>query len=268
MRGAPRTVLSPRRRAAGTQGAWALPCFSSPSGDPVESRPLLLPLPGSGEQLLCPVRAASPPSPHPPPGMAPSSLFPQPQACFKPLMCYEHCLTTLRSQTMAQSGVKATGGSFSLSASGLLSASPRFFPPFCPFPSAVFLSKPSPRPPTCPVWLLVQHLSIPPSLPGRGSGLRLRGTFPALLWEKPHPALWEILPVLSSPPPLHVPWACLPGDWGKRNGKRGRKAQTGGPHAWGCPTPHPHPAPSPASAALGCLPSCLLGELSFREEKK
>ena len=83
----------------GTQGAWALPCFSSPSGDPVESRPLLLPLPGCEEQ-------PRPPSPALPPGMAPSSLFPQPQACLEPLMCYEHRLTTPRSQTMAQSGVR------------------------------------------------------------------------------------------------------------------------------------------------------------------
>lgn len=73
------------------------------------------------------------------------------------------------------------------------------------------------------------------------------------------PAWWALLPVLPAPPPCLVPWACLPRHRGKRNVKGGRKAQTGGPHAWGFPASCPQRQP--------CLAACQLplGKLSLRQ---
>ena len=104
------------------------------------------PLPGPGEQ--------------PPPGGAPPACVPSHRPAASPSMCDEHVFTARSSQAMPKSGVKATVGSLSLGASGLLSTVSRFFPLLCPFCSAVLVRKPSP--PCAHVSLLGQRLPLPP----------------------------------------------------------------------------------------------------------
>lgn len=104
--------------------------------------------------------AASPPALHL--GGAPPACVPSHRPAASPSMCDKHVFTAWSSQAMPESGVKATVGSLSLCASGLLSAVSRFFPLLCPFCSAVFVWKPSPPHACVSRSLLGQRLPLPP----------------------------------------------------------------------------------------------------------
>lgn len=142
------------------------------------------PLPGPGEQ--------------PPPGGAPPACVPSHRPAASPPMCDEHVFTAWSSQVMPKSGVKATVGSLSLGASGLLSAVSRFFPLFC---LSLLLG--------CTRTEALTSLRprvTAGAAPSPSSSLRPRAALPLLSSrEKPHLQPPELLP---SPPTTTCPFLC------------------------------------------------------------
>lgn len=243
----PRTTPASPQEACGHKGAWASPRCPSPSGDPAACWPLLLlPCLAPGSSL----------APSPPPGGAPPACVPSHRPAVSPPMCDEHVFTARSSQAMPESGIKATVGSLSLSASGLLSAVSRFFPLLC---LSLLLGCTRMEALTSPRPCVTAGAAPSPS-----SSLRPRAALPLLCsQEKPH------LQPLISPghhPPLLVPPSLPPGCPGREECRGGRKALTGGPHIWGSPPSHP-------SLPCAWLPAHLplggpeLGDRCFREKK-
>ncbi|CAI9177113.1 unnamed protein product [Rangifer tarandus platyrhynchus] len=175
-------------------------------------------------------------------------------------MCDEHVFTARSSQAMPESGVKATVGSLSLSASGLLSAVSRFFHfSVCPFCSAVFVWKPSPPRACVSRSLLGQYLPLPPhSGPGSHSPCSAPGRSPTCSPQSCCHLPGHHLPL--------VPRACLLVT--RQRGKRGRKES---PKWW---SPHLGLSSSHPSSPRAWLPAHLplggpeLGDRCFREEEK
>ena len=188
---APAQPPSPRRRPAGTR-----------EPGPHPAAPLLrVTLRHVGRCSSSPCLApGSSLAPSPPPGGAPPACVPSHRPAASPPMCDEHVFTARSSQAMPKSGVKATVGSLSLGASGLLSAVSHFFPLLC---LSLLLgcirmeALTSPR-------LCVQ---VPAgAAPSPSSSLRPRATLPLLCSrEKPHLQPPELFP---SPPATTCPFLC------------------------------------------------------------
>ena len=174
-------------------------------------------------------------------------------------MCDEHVFTAWSSQVMPKSGVKATVGSLSLGASGLLSAVSRFFPLFC---LSLLLG--------CTRTEALTSLRprvTAGAAPSPSSSLRPRAALPLLSsWEKPHLQPPELLP---SPPTTTCPFLCH-GPASQVTRQRRTQGRKESPNWW---SPHLGLSSLPPQFTL-CLAARLppggpeFGDRCFREERK